>query len=273
MIYFKDESLLTFEVHSHELFIYIRKELCNPYTITKKASQSKRPGCWLRYIIALEDVSFPGKFLKIWCFSQDGCNEVSCISIFFGSLEIPEFLMELFQAKVGSFLISFLLLNLTDWVSSLMSGTVRQATKSSPTVFTTVWSLSLMTLQMKHKFFILGESFSTFRTLKYLLPYMNSFMATPMRILPKVFPTLRTGIRFLSCMDSLMLIEVCFMIESFPTVATVIRFLTSVCPLVGNEVRTFLKLFPTHGTCIQPFCFLILSKCSNIDVHILWEIL
>ena len=77
-------------------------------------------------------------------------------------------------------------------LSFFMPGAVRQPTKSSPTLFTTIWPLGLVTLQVNHKLSVFWEGFPTFWTLKYLFPYMDSFMATSMRILTEVFPTLRT---------------------------------------------------------------------------------
>lgn len=227
-------------------------------------------------------VFFPVNFLAIWGFSQDGHlsnfgnNEIFTYLYLFrqpGYLELLMKALRLRQHHQTPFLVLLLLSSLTGWVGFLMPGTVWQPTKSSPTFFATIWSLSLMTLQMKHKFLILWEGFPTFWTLKYLLPYMDSFMTTPMRILTKVFSTLRTGIRFLSCMNSLMFIEVCFMIEAFPTVTTVIGFFSSVSPLVGNKVRTFIKLFPTQWTSVPSPCLPISSKCNNTDVYIFWEFL
>lgn len=199
----------------------------------------------------------------------------SHICIFSNSLGIQNSLWNIsgWGRIIRPFLIPFLLSGLTCWVGFFMPGTVGQPTKSSPTFFATIWPFSLMTLQMKHKFFVLWEGFPTFWTLKYLLPYMDSFMATPMRVLTKVFPTLRTWIRFLSCMDSLMFIKVCFMIEAFPTVTTVIGFFSSVSPLVGNKVRTFIKLFPAQRTSIPSSCSPISAKCNHIDIHIFWEFL
>lgn len=101
-----------------------------------------------------------------------------------------------------------------------------------------------MKLQILH----FGGRFPPFWTLKYFVPYMNSFMVTLMKILIKVSTTLRTGIGFLPCRDSLVLIKVCFMIEFFPTVATVVGLLTSVNPLVENEERTSRKLLPMQDT-------------------------
>lgn len=200
---------------------------------------------------------------------------VSYICIFTDSLGIQNSLWNIsgWGRTMGPFPITLLLSGLTCWVGFFMPGTVWQSTKSSPTFFATVRPLSHMTLQMKHKFFVLWEGFPTFWTFKYLLPYMDSFVATTMRILTKIFSTFWTWVRFLSCMDSLMFIKVCFMIEAFPTVTTVIGFFSSMSPLVGNKVRTFIKLSPTQWTSVPSSWSLISIKCSNIDIHKFWEFL